>query len=94
MDTSPWDVIVLDQAHPSLHKYLRHVEPLPANPELQGARELLHSLRAHNRFPEELVHFVGRASTLPKVLRQRALASLESGFEARQSELLVLSGDR
>ncbi len=80
------------QAHPSLHEYLRHVEPLPAIPELCQAAALLDKLRAGVSLSAEMANFVGRAATLPAVLRRRALASLESGFATRQRELFSSTG--
>lgn len=65
------------------------MEPLPALEELQRAQRLLDQLRAGVSLSAELVNFAGRAATLPSVLRQRALASLERGFQTRQDEPML-----
>ena len=76
------------QAPGDLRTCLHHVEPLPPLPGLEAAQQLLDSLRAGVPLSAELTHFVGRAASLPGVLRSRALASLELGLIRRQEELL------
>ncbi len=80
------------QALPGLHPYLQHVEPLPDMPELARAQQLLDKLRAGVSLSDELTHFVGRAASLPTVLLQRALASLNRGLSTRQNELMSYNG--
>lgn len=80
------------QALPGLHPYLQHVEPLPHMPELARAQQLLDRLRAGVSLCDELTHFVSRAASLPSVLLQRALASLDRGLATRQHELMADAG--
>lgn len=78
------------QAPPELRPILQHVEPLPPLPDLAQAQRVLDTLRRGVPLSAELTHFVGRAASLPGVLRARALASLAAGLKTRQSELLAM----